>query len=912
MTEARPKLFSSLPFILTPNVSSSSIPTINYDSSRKSPFTVFPSIRETNYGESLGLRAKFQEKVGSSPGYDPSGSPDLIHWGKYFGTTSNTYNQNDFTKQTASESGSGYQKHDDGYIGFYHYANGISFDYLQEDIEEYILQLIGIEVVDDKYQFKKSELASERYVHSKREMVITYCSYNIFNKSDFRARFVVHMNSSLKSTPVQIDKSYQVIPNPSGSAPGSHRKTLLYNHHTIKQLPLSYWDELKASHLIRLFHQVDNPASQLTGLVNYSNFIDSKAKLKHSVRLLAKFLNKGHLCGSNLSYGLPTICGNKGDQSKKTNHYRNNLVNTLIRLVQLDLSGAVNQYAIDEIRAIYPNCDFDYVILKLLKVQNNTNVEKQYLEVIHRHLLTNSMYTTQLGLILIEQVKFLITKEAYDQALLIAKKCVQILPLDFECWFNLTLCYILIKDYENALLMMNSLPVIINPKQDFADLDEISGTKDLFMSTFVHRLNNVNEETISDKSFKSYFPLPQVPVENYSSSRTRNKDVKISGEDMIYEGSIKKMWCDTPLFTPYLRHPINGNYFYQSPLINCSAREISSVDPQLIKLTGPSSVKGLFTSQSSGSLGFSILDFNRKSTWGRCYDLLSYFVATVGWDTIVGLKEKVFTTDLKTSDGEFVVNNGQENSPKPSVYCEKWLEQLFLIIYEDLRTIMVISSNDKQQQHSALEWEMLGLLGWGVKYNLEESISSLITSVMGTSVEGGFDYFGTVQLLEIYDEFILSETTGSRIELFNDDYDLKFFSNKLILKLSSNYFEPFVQTLETKYLSLEFVMLHLMKLISWDLRWYNYTPNYLVTKILTKLIIKYDLIFVSTGFRVVFENNKKSVKAPKKKFNSMNFFSYLSGTSKTKLEENFEFVDEDTIFDYIERLIRWIESLREE
>ena len=92
---------------------------------------------------------------------------------------------------------------------------------------------------------------------------------------------------------------------------------------------------------------------------------------------------------------------------------------------------------------------------------------------------------------------------------------------------------------------------------------------------------------------------------------------------------------------------------------------------------------------------------------------------------------------------------------------------------------MITIANNSNQERSALEWEMIGLLGWLVKHNLRDSISLLVTGIIGKNVQGEFDYFSTVQLLEIYDEFIL-DCPG-----YMDNYNGKFFSNKLILRVSS-------------------------------------------------------------------------------------------------------------------------------
>lgn len=838
-----------------------------------------PNIREANYGETLRDRTQLQEKIS---GESTPGPSDLFHVAKYVGGKSSQY-VSDFSKSKPED------KHDDGYIGMYHHLNGMKFEYLEQDIEEYVTKHIGLEKKNKEHVFRPSE-------PTKREIVVTYCTYNIFSKCDFKAKFVIH---SLKS--VSIDKSYQIVSNVKLDS--RHRKVYSFNEQTIKGQEAIFWEELRASLIIRLFYQLDNPSNQLTGLVNYSTLIESKKALLGCIKLLVKFLPKGFLTGTNPGHGTLTACGNK---NRKTNQYRNYLVDTILRICLLDITGATCQFAINEIKAL--NGEWDYVVLKLFKLRG-CNREQEFLELVHKNL-SKDLYTTQLGLILQEQVKFLISRGSFKQALDVAKKSVSILPLDFGSWYDLTLCYVLVKDYENALLVLNSIPLILNSKQKL-DSESVCGIKDFYVSTFIHRLNS-GEEGISEKTFGDFFPNTKPKIKpskskksasslnsklsttsNFNSSSTTSFKPPSSTYLPAGDGSVKKLWNDYFIFNPHLRHNFSGHKFYHSPLINCSARELSSVDPAIIRICGPNSIKNILSSQSSSTPCTSIIDFERKSTWGRCYDILSLLVAQVGWDELITLKENVFKTSLPNL--EHIVNH--EKHKKMTVSCEKWLEQLFLILYEDLRSLMTISVHDKHQQHSAIEWEMLGLMGWSVKYNLKESISSLITSVMGN--QEGFDYFGTVQLLEIYNEFVLSEIE-SNIDIFYDDYDLKFFSNKLILKCS-NFYDGFVKKLETDYLTLDFILLNLMKLISWNLLWYQYAPNYLVTKTLSKLVLKYDSVYICTHFRVVFEKNKKSLGSKK------GFLGSLIGSAEKELV-NYEFVDGDTIFEYVEKLVSWIDG----
>lgn len=100
------------------------------------------------------------------------------------------------------------------------------------------------------------------------------------------------------------------------------------------------------------------------------------------------------------------------------------------------------------------------------------------------------------------------------------------------------------------------------------------------------------------------------------------------------------------------------------------------------------------------------------------------------------------------------------------------------------------------------------------------------------------------------------------------------------------------------------MLVHIMKLVAWELRWYNYVPSYLVTNTLIKLCQQRDTVEMKTMFRVVFEkfklqsvNNKQSI-----------FSTWFSG-SKKKLNQSHEFLDSDTVIDYIDDLLTWIEEL---
>lgn len=858
-----------------------------------------PFLREVSYCEAIAGRSKFQDHPQDSP---PPGPPDLVHRGKLCSTRSAEYMNNDFLSNSDKKSS---LESDGGYVGNYHYVNGMDFDHFEQSVEQYMYKVAGIISHGVDYFFQSDWSASNVANTGKREMVVSYCTYNIFNRLDFRVKMIITLESSLRRAPVKIDKQYLIIPN---RAPDQRsRKTFNYSTRTIQNISPLFWEELKVSQIVRTFLHLDAPLLQIPGLVTLPHYVQDKRFLIQSISLVAKHLARGFMCGTAASFGNATSSGLKTDENGLTLVYRNHLILALLRLCQLDISGECSNFAITAIKDLYyegkETGPWDYVILKILKAQNGSNNEQKFLELINHHLANHDLYSTQLALLLLQQARFLITKGAFVQAKVVAQKCVTILPLDFECWETLTLCNVLLEDYSEALLVFNTIPILSHDIKPRSEEYKVNGVDDKFTATFIERMNSINEEVISEQTFESYFPQPLVcdsnPRGNVSLRPKRLKERPL--------GSIAKIWGDEFLYSPHLRHPICGNFFTQSPLMNCSALELSLVDANMIRLCGPSSTKSLLASQSAGTCTSSLLDFSRTSTWGRCYDLLSFMIARAGWETIARTKEQAFKKPRKdTANGDFVIDKAIRQ--ESCVACEEWVERIFMVIYEDLRTMVSVTTEKKDTRRSALEWEMTGLLGWASKYSLKESMSSLVTSVVGNASEGKFDYFGVVACLEIYDEFILGASQDSQIDLYHDDYNLAFKSNKLIVELSGVLSEGFTNGLESKYLNLDFVLLNLLKLISWNVRWYQYVPNYLVFRLLNKLIIRFDHMYILAQMRIVFERHKKASKSPTTKSFMKNIWNTSSASADEKHE--FKFAENDTILEYVKSLILWMEGAK--
>ncbi|CAI7349494.1 CRE_collapsed_G0028550.mRNA.1.CDS.1 [Saccharomyces cerevisiae] len=60
-------------------------------------------------------------------------------------------------------------------------------------------------------------------------------------------------------------------------------------------------------------------------------------------------------------------------------------------------------------------------------------------------------------------------------------------------------------------------------------------------------------------------------------------------------------------------------------------------------------------------------------------------------------------------------------------FCEGWLDDLFLDLYQDLK-LSKISLSNKDEKHSGLEWELLGLIMR--TWHWEDAVACLRTSIV--------------------------------------------------------------------------------------------------------------------------------------------------------------------------------------
>lgn len=130
----------------------------------------------------------------------------------------------------------------------------------------------------------------------------------------------------------------------------------------------------------------------------------------------------------------------------------------------------------------------------------------------------------------------------------------------------------------------------------------------------------------------------------------------------------------------------------------------------------------------------------------RVYELLVQITSTIGWNGLLHLRSKIFIMEkeyIGDSQLDIRANERMPRGLKEKRLCERWLDQLFLDLYEDLR-ISSSSQEHRGVKYNGLEWELLGLILLRT-WKWQDAVACLRTSIMAR-----FDIVSCKKLLELF------------------------------------------------------------------------------------------------------------------------------------------------------------------
>lgn len=570
--------------------------------------------------------------------------------------------------------------------------------FYKEEIGEYFY-ITGVDLSSESMPI--AFLKMMRFDRSERQrsnenQISTYCCVNIFRQLDIRIRY-------------ESDKNYQINAVDCRTGTGT------------VQLNDEIWEETFVSCCLRsLITNVDS-VRKLPGLVEYP-FAISHGGINNCQRVidtLCKFLPRFMECGWDSSKSVhPTILHN---------------YLTVALLLFLSVTPGLIDYALESLRELIrndSNNEFYYCIVMIAIMEQHGEKDLEMISLLNQILepllleLDNAPPRDNSSVLLINciaellniQARFLLRRGDYETALSAAKFSSGLSADSFDAWFYLAKCYIKLEDYEHALMAINCMPHLPN-------------------------FDKIDRALCYDPTLVGYYKRPlgnTVPRCDLSSLEINNLSgtLKISKESELREiifgrivmpneserGRIGEIWNTACLSLGPIYGPHSNN------LINfVSPQEVKSVAD--IKLLARNTMA-------------------KSPSWfhEHVYELLLEITGKIGWNGLLKLRSDLFVMEKEYSEDSVVKLNADGTIPselKRKRLCERWLDQLFLDLYEDLR-ISTSSDGRRDVLYSGLEWELLGLILLRT-WNWQDAVACLRTSIMAR-----FDIVSCKKLLALY------------------------------------------------------------------------------------------------------------------------------------------------------------------
>ncbi|KAM3163357.1 Chitin biosynthesis protein CHS6 [Lachancea thermotolerans] len=516
-----------------------------------------------------------------------------------------------------------------------------------------------------------------------KNRVSTYCCTNVFSNVDIRIRY-------------ESPKHYQI--NVIDCISGSSNI----------QLTPALWEEAFVSGFVRSIITNMDRERKLPGLVELPFALENGlAYCKKCISLVCRYLPRGPELGCDMTkHSFPS--------------YKNNyILDSLLSLLQV--ANKLNGFVVGTLEDLCMQDPENSVCYKtamaavLIKSEAKDIVAIQTINSSMQNLFPNGLKDLEQSQLIHAadllnlQIDFLMVRGDFALALPLAQKVTSICSDDFEAWNKLARCYVELGNHEQALFAINSLPAL--PSSD--------PCKDAM-------LQEAAKEHFYNRPLCST-PRSRLQSNEYhfiSSTLGSVKDHDLTS--MIYgrivmppqakRGCIKEIWegpCVElgPIYGPQSKNLIN----FVSP------QEVASLgDKNLL-------ARNSMASQLSWSMACA-------------YDLLVHIISKIGWNSLLELRSGIFVMERERGLGDAGVLRPEFKAKR---LCEKWLDQLFLNLYEDLK-ITFNSQEHREELYSGLEWELLGLT------HLRTWLWADAVACLRTSIMARFDPVSAEKLLDLY------------------------------------------------------------------------------------------------------------------------------------------------------------------
>lgn len=375
---------------------------------------------------------------------------------------------------------------------------------------------------------------------------------------------------------------------------------------------------------------------------------------------------------------------------------------------------------------------------------NNQEVEAVKL------MATSVLHDPRASTMLAEQAKFCLHKKKLDLALDCALRSVAAAPAEFYSWEILTKVYIAREQYDQALLTINSCPLISTPPVDIRRMPPAKKTHcPLPADGSIEEIWEVNVNA-DDQVDVALLRLPASGLKA-SSLRAYNlltdifakigwaQLMKVRGDVFLMETEVLTDSQKT------LKDDLETEVNMRDQSQDDSAHEVASDDKS------KNHAKSNNTSKDGISLEDEVLkesqDNKEQSKSVEQDELSSYENPSQKVSVVYSSKLSESTNDLKDKTGDPVQASEEaaattyeemkpkkvgehQRSIKSKRLCERRLDSFFMVLYEDVRTysnwqreMVHFESQQLAYNKSAREWELLGGIAQRLHYDQQAQLA---------------------------------------------------------------------------------------------------------------------------------------------------------------------------------------------
>lgn len=544
------------------------------------------------------------------------------------------------------------------------------------------------------------------------------------------------------------------------------------------------WLETFVCSMVRcLLDSDEDDANKVGGLVEvrrenpFSNGLASKKLLANFISGFESLFWDGPKLGCDIDIPQPTL----------TSNY---LVMGFFKCVQLTQHYGAALEVLRRLEAQEPSVN---VLIAQILLMNDEEIKAVH--TMHEGIENDNRDSE----LLLLEAEFLIEKKRYELALELARKAVSSSPSDFKPWALLVKVYTKMNDFENALLTLNSCPM--NSHKESFSLKRFvplkGGHDDLHLPSPVDitldDVSNLQSTAIAAEQKLLDLLLLNLPAANLKSTFARAYDLLT---DIVvktgWESLLKHRAKVFVMEEEYRKDKSNGYHSRKGSRIEIKAPEPATSEDK----ENPEA------------------------------DSLS-----------VSARDDASTTGLKSPAREATVES--EVPPdfvelKRKRLCERWLDNLFMLLYDDLRVYTIwqaefvhFQAQQAEYKKTSLEWEILGLIAFRLKHYREGSVA------FSNALRGRFSAKSQREILKYY-------------QMERKNIASRSATGEIPKSTGQNY-------AKTLNLLNELILEGCIKILVWNHRWYNdFSPG--IMRVLIDLVGQEGLIKIQSLVQAVYSN----------------------------------------------------------